>query len=249
MKKLIPALCMLLVAAALLGTSTYAWFSMNTQVTATGMKVSATAVGSLVIKQDEAPAADYTSTTIQMTAADPRAILDATHDDSQIGEQATFKSGLKTLSSATRATILTTDGLYDGDDFVQVESTEAYFIDYVVYLAAKDAAIDDQDITATLSAATGTAFANAVAVDFYIGTPSNTTYQGTAHAVAATGNVVAFSTKGIDIPAADGAAGVIITMRVYIDGAVSSVYTNNYNSADISFDVTFSTTATTPAQG
>lgn len=39
MKKLIPALCMLLIAAAMLGTSTYAWFSMNTQVTATGMQV------------------------------------------------------------------------------------------------------------------------------------------------------------------------------------------------------------------
>ena len=41
MKKLIPALCMLLIAAALLGTSTYAWFSMNNTVTATGMQVKA----------------------------------------------------------------------------------------------------------------------------------------------------------------------------------------------------------------
>ncbi len=41
MKKLIPALCMLLVAAALLGTSTFAWFSMNKTVTATGMQVTA----------------------------------------------------------------------------------------------------------------------------------------------------------------------------------------------------------------
>lgn len=41
MKKLIPALCMLLIAAAMLGTSTYAWFSMNTTVTATGMQVKA----------------------------------------------------------------------------------------------------------------------------------------------------------------------------------------------------------------
>ena len=40
-KKLIPALCMLLISAVLMGTSTYAWFSMNTTVTATGMKVTA----------------------------------------------------------------------------------------------------------------------------------------------------------------------------------------------------------------
>ena len=50
MKKLIPALCMLLVAAALLGTSTYAWFSMNTEVEATGMSVKAASdAASLVI--------------------------------------------------------------------------------------------------------------------------------------------------------------------------------------------------------
>ena len=49
MKKLIPALCMLLVAAALLGTSTFAWFSMNTEVEATGMSVKATASKNLLI--------------------------------------------------------------------------------------------------------------------------------------------------------------------------------------------------------
>ena len=52
MKKLIPAICMLLVAASLLGTSTYAWFSMNTSVSATGMKVTATTPSSLYIDTD-----------------------------------------------------------------------------------------------------------------------------------------------------------------------------------------------------
>ncbi len=40
-KKLIPALCMLLVSAVLVGTSTYAWFSMNDKVTVTGLEVKA----------------------------------------------------------------------------------------------------------------------------------------------------------------------------------------------------------------
>lgn len=40
-KKLVPAICMLLVSAVLMGTSTYAWFSMNTSVTAKGMSVKA----------------------------------------------------------------------------------------------------------------------------------------------------------------------------------------------------------------
>lgn len=41
LRKLIPAFAMLLVAAVLLGSSTFAWFSMNTTVTATSMSVTA----------------------------------------------------------------------------------------------------------------------------------------------------------------------------------------------------------------
>lgn len=41
MKKLIPAICLLLVSAVMLGTSTFAWFSMNATVAVTGMSVRA----------------------------------------------------------------------------------------------------------------------------------------------------------------------------------------------------------------
>ncbi len=41
MKKLIPAICMTLIAAFMLASSTFAWFSMNRTVTATGMEVTA----------------------------------------------------------------------------------------------------------------------------------------------------------------------------------------------------------------
>ena len=48
--KLIPALCMLLISAMMLGTTTYAWFSMNNQVTATGINITArNASGNLII--------------------------------------------------------------------------------------------------------------------------------------------------------------------------------------------------------
>ena len=42
-KKLIPAFCAMLVGAAMLGTSTYAWFSVNKKVEAKGMSVTAQA--------------------------------------------------------------------------------------------------------------------------------------------------------------------------------------------------------------
>ena len=51
-KKLIPAFAMLLVSAIILGSSTFAWFSMNTQVTATGMQVKAVAEDGLLIKNE-----------------------------------------------------------------------------------------------------------------------------------------------------------------------------------------------------
>ncbi|MCQ2399290.1 MAG: hypothetical protein MJ072_02155, partial [Clostridia bacterium] len=49
MKKLIVAICSFAIAATMLGTSTFAWFSMNTKVSASGMQVKANVGGSLMI--------------------------------------------------------------------------------------------------------------------------------------------------------------------------------------------------------
>ena len=49
MKKLIPALALLLVSAVLLATSSFAWFSMNTTVTVTGMSVTTRVDSNLLI--------------------------------------------------------------------------------------------------------------------------------------------------------------------------------------------------------
>ncbi|MBP5428351.1 MAG: hypothetical protein J6Z04_03590 [Clostridia bacterium] len=49
MKKLIPALALLLVSAVMLATSSFAWFSMNTTVTVTGMSVTTKASSNLLI--------------------------------------------------------------------------------------------------------------------------------------------------------------------------------------------------------
>lgn len=67
-KKLIPALCMLLVSSVMLGTTTFAWFSMNRTVTATGMAIKAEVSTQLLIKGSADSAAyksaiNFTSTT------------------------------------------------------------------------------------------------------------------------------------------------------------------------------------------
>lgn len=58
MKKLIPALCLLLVSATLLGTSTYAWFSMNTTVSVSSMQIKATASKNLLISGSNSDGSD-----------------------------------------------------------------------------------------------------------------------------------------------------------------------------------------------
>ena len=70
-RKLIPALCMLLVSALFVGTSTYAWFSMNTQVTATNMQVTAksNATYLLIDTADNGTNKDTSATTKETNAA------------------------------------------------------------------------------------------------------------------------------------------------------------------------------------
>lgn len=49
MRRMIPALCMLLVSAIMLSTASFAWFTMNDSVTASGVQIQATADASMLI--------------------------------------------------------------------------------------------------------------------------------------------------------------------------------------------------------
>lgn len=67
-KKLIPALCMLLISAVLVGTSTYAWFSMNPNVSATGMTINAKSNSEfLVIVEGTTFTGEATTTSVTYT--------------------------------------------------------------------------------------------------------------------------------------------------------------------------------------
>ena len=80
-KKLVPAICMLLVSAVLMGTSTYAWFSMNTSVTATGMQIQAKSDTTyLMIGSGETD----TAAEIQAATANTTTALTVSEDDSKV---------------------------------------------------------------------------------------------------------------------------------------------------------------------
>ena len=89
MRRMIPALCMLLVSAIMLSTASYAWFTMNEQVTATGMEIQAQASGSLVISSDP----------LQSANADPNV---------------KFETGVRQLRPITLKTQITKD--INGED-------------------------------------------------------------------------------------------------------------------------------------
>ena len=67
-KKLIPALGMLVLSASMLVTSTFAWFSMNTKASVTGMQV--TAITDQVFLQITAHEGSFTDGAVQDTVTD-----------------------------------------------------------------------------------------------------------------------------------------------------------------------------------
>lgn len=69
-KRLASAVAMLLISSMMLGTATYAWFSMNTTVTATGMNVKARAEEGLVIAPAVSGTYDRTATSVKTDVAE-----------------------------------------------------------------------------------------------------------------------------------------------------------------------------------
>ena len=158
-KKLIPAFCAMLVSAAMLGTSTYAWFSVNKEVTATGMNVTAVAnTQYFVIRNSlnsdafESPTAEDKKTT---TAALAQAgigggesvnVYPAAYTTSAIMKGETtlvaankwYTAGVDTGSNAT-ANITTAEAIgTDGADKLETLRQNNYFVGYKFYVGLAD---------------------------------------------------------------------------------------------------------------
>lgn len=166
MRKLIPAFALLLVSAVLLSTASYAWFSMNTTVTATNMQVKAVAEQGILI--NEVAAFDSTSwdseaTTNQSTGIQLRATSTAntsawyvaysTKSSSSASATATAPSedltsaGYTALSGATQ-TVAAVAGSNAQRDIYYVDGGtngyddgEGYYVKYTYYLKSSAEAI------------------------------------------------------------------------------------------------------------
>lgn len=141
MKKLIPALLMLILAAVMVGTSTFAWFSMNTQVVANGMQIKAVAEEGLVIKNelDADTAANWkisaTASYNQVAAVNPTSTNDTASwyhnksDDPQDAKASQATATYETVS--TNAKWANEDGVYfiDTNEDTTISTGEkAYYL-------------------------------------------------------------------------------------------------------------------------
>lgn len=145
-KRLIFAICLLLVSATILGTASYAWFSMNTEVTVDGIEVEAYS-DSLFLEVSQNETSDFaTSTTFENDKAYLRLA----------------KHGFVATAYTLTATLVSTDTYYDGETvyYEKVEYADSN-LKYVVatgldtasslvglYKAANFVRIDNQDAVA-----------------------------------------------------------------------------------------------------
>lgn len=263
MKKLFPAICMTLLAAALLGTSTFAWFSMNTQVTATGMKVTAKSDNTyLLISSTKSSASDIqteNATTVALTVSDEQSKVypcAPALNDPEVG-YLTVASGHKTVAGAD----ITTAGVK-----VENYATAAAVTNwYTATAAASDASTMKEGTAKQLSTFTGYVIEKTVYLTVAKGAnPANNltvtptiTQKGSGSDISAAKVLVttdgdAFTVLSkeqngtkVDIKGSKAITDeTVLTVKIYIyyDGNDTNVYTNNAAkltgaTIDLAFDV------------
>lgn len=240
--KLIPALCLLLVSAILMGTSTFAWFSMNTRVTATNMQVQAIADQGILINE-VADATDTnwdnsvntaTATTIKLHATSTAntstwyVAYSKSQDDSAAASSGTPSNnltidGYKVLGTdimtatetvnAVAGSTAQRDILYvDKDNDSTYDENEGYYVKYTYYIKSSADAI-------TL-------------------TPTTTGQSFNIKSVTAT----TLTSNSVNLDKALRVA-IVVANKAYIYAPVYD-YANSETAAD--YYVNASTTATTP---
>ena len=239
MRKLVPAFAMLMVAAIMMSTASFAWFTMNEQVTATGMNIQAQASGSLLIKANAK--LNETDTKINIDFQDT---ADATGYAAVYNlKPITYQEGWKLPNE--NATVDMYGGLGTGANDKLEAATPVkgtHYAEYVVYLATGGEALTDAKLTATITAATNghLYIAPAYSVAFYINdaeTPAAVAHLDDPDYTTDDGcNVKEISAK-INIPSVVGVVsgsegvGVKVTMRVFVDGDLTNPEKMTYRKA------------------
>lgn len=216
MRKLIPAFAMLLVSAIMMSTASFAWFTMNEQVTATGMNIQAQAGGSLVIKKSAGLTANDSEINVDFGETSGHLLTPMTWVSTE-----TEKAWKKPAEGATTDSYGVTSGL---TAFTPTAGT--HYFDYVVYLAVAGDKIDDQILSAKVEAVANADLyiAKAYTVAFYVGTNPDAEGVVPDKLINVLNGGTSTEVKSdVDLPSTIGITtgnevGVKVTMRVFVDG-------------------------------
>lgn len=230
MRKIIPALAMLMVAAIMMSTASFAWFTMNEAVTATGMQVKAKAAGNLLISTEK------------MTALDQAISVSFTNGKKDL-TPVTYNSTSKTWQiPGNGSTVNTLTGKYDGTMTEVTAGDNQYFAEYTVYLAtAGDEMTGDLYLDLAAIAGIDQSIAPAYSVAVWVGDNTaepDAVYNYKAYLAAEGGAEGAKLVKtGVTFPSTfekntETKVGLKVVIRVYVDGALEdpnkvNVVTNN----------------------
>lgn len=213
MKKLLPAFAMLTVSAVSLSSATYAWFSMNTQVTATGMQVKAIAEGGIVISNSTKTGwtaeatAQVTSASLFPTsnAKTPATLTTWYHnksdnaDDAKAGQAAsTYETLNIALSDATNGEGV---GYVDkNDDSAFTSGTDsAYFLKDKFYIKSSGDALTSTTLYINKVEATPASGTSLLAIDNALRVcvvVDQTSYLFAPVSVGTTGPTLTYKVKG-----------------------------------------------------
>lgn len=252
-KKLIPALCMLLISAVLMGTSTYAWFSMNNKVTVSGMTVTAKSDATyLVISNDTT-----LETTTSLTRSINGAILPVSYTNTEIKNNANDTTLVNAGKWFTAEGTSTTDGTAKVDTKKELTIAEAnnkgtannkdyYVVDtFYIGLTAGSSAVQtgkgiQADVTFTATSSSNLNKSLKVVIVYgETGTPSAGTTTQSYSFSSGTGTQKVFS-KALQEHTLITATATKVTVYIYFDGEDPNCTTANaINLAGISVSIDF----------
>lgn len=239
-KKLIPAFCMLLVSVVLLGSSTYAWFSMNRTVKTDGLDITAKAdyVYLLAIEKNDTDAKDAaTARTTMQGAPDTYTKVNFTAPPVTSLSPAAPKAA---VTNATTAAVVgnwyTAEGksATDGDEKsgsakdLTTDNFAKYVIKKTMYLTlAKDSSGTKLEVE--LNAMTATNGTNLSAIKVMVVCGDKKIVLDDEHKTS----TEVLATLGTD-------AAVKVDIYIYYDGTAAAVTTNNFaNLAGANIGLTF----------
>lgn len=246
-KKLIPAFCMLLISAVLMGTSTYAWFSMNTKVTASGMQVNAKSDDTYLLISSEKTVASEIQTEnkieAKVTIAEEASKVYAcapVRSDTEVGYTATTgknvdgetitTAGAIVKNEATAAAVTNwytarsndpTKSDIDAKTARQLKAFTGYVITQKFYLTVAKGAT-----AATNLSVTATFVAKETSKNIDALTAIVTTSDGGFAIIDSAKSGTKTDIKGTNTDITDSTV-VEVTVYLFVDGTHSTVYTNN----------------------